>query len=79
MSSWLKNPARGGNGPRAPNGPNSLFRGSASAKVRDPHSAGPSAGGAALRVAPPASGSAARGSPTFATSEPRRRPFGPLG
>eukprot|EP00969_Alexandrium_andersonii_P234675 10361055-Alexandrium_andersonii.AAC.1 len=52
------NPARGGRGPVAPSGPSAL-RGSESAKVGDLHSAGPSAGGAALRAAPP--GSAAGG------------------
>eukprot|EP00969_Alexandrium_andersonii_P098227 4336071-Alexandrium_andersonii.AAC.1 len=56
-----QNPARGGGGPSAPSGPSSPLRGSESAKVGDPHSAGPSAGGAALRAAPLALGSAAGG------------------
>eukprot|EP00969_Alexandrium_andersonii_P228190 10077899-Alexandrium_andersonii.AAC.1 len=55
------------------------LRGSESAKARDPHSAGPSARGAALRAVPPPPGSAAGWSPTFADSEPPRGPFGPLG
>eukprot|EP00969_Alexandrium_andersonii_P241751 10676014-Alexandrium_andersonii.AAC.1 len=55
------------------------LRSSESAKVGDPHSAGPDAGGAARSVAPLALGSEAGGSPTFTDSEPRRGPFGPLG
>eukprot|EP00969_Alexandrium_andersonii_P315748 13951294-Alexandrium_andersonii.AAC.1 len=43
-------------GPSAPNGPNGPLRGSESTKAGDPHSAGPSAGGAALRAPPLALG-----------------------
>eukprot|EP00969_Alexandrium_andersonii_P213299 9419010-Alexandrium_andersonii.AAC.1 len=61
-----------------PNGPNGPFCGSESVKVGDPHSTGPSAGGAALRAAPLALGSVAGGggSPTVADLEPRRGPIG---
>eukprot|EP00969_Alexandrium_andersonii_P366919 15469563-Alexandrium_andersonii.AAC.1 len=46
---------------------------------RSPPAALPSAGGTALRAAPPAPGPAEWGSPTSADSEPRRGPFGSLG
>eukprot|EP00969_Alexandrium_andersonii_P341341 15088330-Alexandrium_andersonii.AAC.1 len=50
-------PAPRDRGRSAPTGPNGALRGSDSAKVGDPHTTGPEAGGAALRAAPPASGS----------------------
>eukprot|EP00969_Alexandrium_andersonii_P090347 3989266-Alexandrium_andersonii.AAC.1 len=53
VSSGAENPARGGRGPSTPDGLNSTLRGSEPAKVGDPRSAGPNAGGAALRAAPP--------------------------
>eukprot|EP00969_Alexandrium_andersonii_P230329 10171713-Alexandrium_andersonii.AAC.1 len=45
----------------------------------DPHSTGPSVRGAARSAAPTAPGSAPGWPPTFADSEPREGPFGPLG
>eukprot|EP00969_Alexandrium_andersonii_P286785 12678217-Alexandrium_andersonii.AAC.1 len=48
-----ENPAREGRGPRTPKGPKGPLCGSESARVGDPHSAGPDARRAALRTAPP--------------------------
>eukprot|EP00969_Alexandrium_andersonii_P059908 2638800-Alexandrium_andersonii.AAC.1 len=45
---------------------------------RRPDRAMPGAGGTARNAAPPSRGTEAWGSPTFADSEPRRGPFGPL-
>eukprot|EP00969_Alexandrium_andersonii_P226170 9987347-Alexandrium_andersonii.AAC.1 len=59
-----------GRGPSTPNGSNDPLCGSETAKVGDPHSAGPGAEGAALRAAPPASSSEGGVSPTFAVSRP---------
>eukprot|EP00969_Alexandrium_andersonii_P268346 11858753-Alexandrium_andersonii.AAC.1 len=52
-------------GPSAPNGPNSPLRDSDKAKVGDASSSLPDAGGAARSAAPPVSGHAEWGSPTF--------------
>eukprot|EP00969_Alexandrium_andersonii_P371037 15478618-Alexandrium_andersonii.AAC.1 len=72
MSSGPKHPARGGRGPSTPNWPNRPLHGSTSAKVGGPPFRRSKRKRRLLRLA------ARRGrSPTFADSEPRRRPFVP--
>eukprot|EP00969_Alexandrium_andersonii_P314272 13883907-Alexandrium_andersonii.AAC.1 len=72
------NPARGGRGPSTPKGPDGPLRGSESAKVGDPPPSLQDTGGAALRAAPPATGSEKWGFRTFAASELPRGPLSPL-
>eukprot|EP00969_Alexandrium_andersonii_P032432 1416041-Alexandrium_andersonii.AAC.1 len=55
-----EHPAQRGRGPSKPSGPHGPFHGSESTNVGDPPASPPSAGGAALHAASPASGPAER-------------------